>query len=210
MSSEAMLYNTLPGSKVECLLCAHKCVIPASTRGICGVRENIGGKLFTLADEGVVASNVDPIGKKPLYHFLPGSNSYSIAAAGCNFKCGFCQNWQISQAIAKGYEVRARRMSPEDIVDAAKRSGCASISYTYTEPTVFFELAHNTAKLARKEELRNVFVTNGYMSREALDLIKPYLDAANVDLKSFSDHFYKKYCAARLEPVLDTIRYMKE
>ena len=159
----------------------------------------------------LIAANIDPIEKKPLYHFLPGSISYSIATIGCNFKCGFCQNWQISQAsIKEGESAPGREAMPEQIVEAAKKSNCQSISYTYTEPTIYFEYAYDTARLARQAGLSNVFVTNGYMTRQALETIKPYLDAANVDLKSFRDESYKNMCKARLQPVLDTIAAMKE
>jgi pyruvate formate lyase activating enzyme len=158
----------------------------------------------------VIAANIDPIEKKPLYHFLPGSRSYSVATIGCNFKCGFCQNWQISQESAKeGYSNSHREVSPRQVVEAAVKNHCRSISYTYTEPTIFFEFAFDTAQLAKEAGLYNVFVTNGYMTRQALETIRPYLTAANVDLKSFSDASYKKNCKASLQPVLDTISAMK-
>lgn len=206
---EAMLYEKLENKAVRCLLCAHQCKIASSKYGFCGVRQNRDGKLYTLVYAEVIASHVDPIEKKPLYHFLPGSASYSVATIGCNFKCGFCQNWQISQISKRnGGIFDANTLPPEDAVRQAKKNECLSISYTYTEPTIFFEYAYDTAKLAREAGLYNVFVTNGYMSKEALDEIKPYLNAANVDLKSFSDEFYKNNCKARLRPVLDSIAYM--
>ncbi|MBU1146830.1 MAG: AmmeMemoRadiSam system radical SAM enzyme, partial [Candidatus Omnitrophica bacterium] len=190
---------------VRCNLCSHRCVIAPDKFGICGVRQNQGGKLFTLVYADVIASHVDPIEKKPIYHFLPGTFSYSIATIGCNFKCAFCQNWQISQARdIHGYE-----LEPEKVIKEAKRTGCKSISYTYTEPTIFFEYAYDTARLAKEAGLSNIFVTNGYMTEEALKTIRPYLDAANVDLKSFREDFYKNMCQAHLEPVLNSIRAMK-
>jgi pyruvate formate lyase activating enzyme len=177
--------------------------------GVCGVRENRDGVFVTHAYGNTVAEHIDPIEKKPLYHFLPGTKTYSIATIGCNFKCGFCQNWQISQQSFRDGDARAHQESPpEAIVQRALESGCQSISYTYTEPTIFFEYAYDTAKLAKKAGLSNIFVTNGYMTGEALDMIAPYLDAANIDLKAFSGAFYKSTCHATLQPVLDTIREM--
>jgi pyruvate formate lyase activating enzyme len=211
MTREAMLWEPLEGGKVACRLCAHRCVVAPGNQGVCAVRENRGGRLETLVYGEVVAAHVDPIEKKPLYHFLPGSKALSIATAGCNFHCDFCQNWQISQAPRrKGGGLAGEPFPPEEIVRAAVDQDCRSISYTYTEPTVFFEYAYETAKLAREAGLLNNFVTNGYMTGEALETIAPYLDAANVDLKSFKDETYKKVCGARLEPVLDSIRLMRK
>jgi pyruvate formate lyase activating enzyme len=211
MEKEAMLYRTSSSQKVSCFLCHHNCEIVPSKFGICGVRQNRGGKLYTQVYGNIIAAQVDPIEKKPLYHFLPGSTSFSVATIGCNFRCPFCQNWQISQA-SKGKESLAagQECLPQEVVRAAKKHGCKSISYTYTEPTIYFEYAYDTAKLAKKDELTNVFVTNGYMSQDALEMIKPYLDACNVDLKAFSENFYKEMCGARLQPVLDSIRWMKD
>jgi len=208
MIKEAMLYEKLDDGKVHCYLCSHHCKILPGKFGICGVRKNRDGKLYTHVYGEVIASHIDPIEKKPLYHFLPGSSSYSIATIGCNFKCPFCQNWQISQAI-KGNKDSGADLSPEEVVTQAKKNNCKSISYTYTEPTIFFEYAFDTAKLAKERGLYNNFVTNGYMTEEALEKIKPYLDACNVDLKSFSEDFYRKMCKANLEPVLNSIKAMK-
>ena len=210
MIKEAMLYERLDGQKVQCSLCAHCCRIAPANFGICGVRENKDGKLCTHVYGKVIASHVDPIEKKPLYHFLPGSDSYSIATVGCNFKCLFCQNWQISQAGKKGEDNPGYELSPEEVVKNAKKNNCRSISYTYTEPTIFFEYAYECARLAREEGLYNNFVTNGYMTENSLETIRPYLDACNVDLKSFSEDFYKRMCQARLEPVLHSIKIMKK
>jgi pyruvate formate lyase activating enzyme len=211
MIKEALFWEKLDENRGQCHLCAHECRIPESKFGICGVRQNIRGVLHTMVYADVIAANIDPIEKKPLYHFLPGSLSYSIATIGCNFKCGFCQNWQISQAsIKEGGTVSRHQMTPEQVVESAKKNNCSSISYTYTEPTIFFEYAYDTARLAKKAGLSNVFVTNGYMTRQALETIKPYLDAANVDLKSFREGSYLKNCKARLQPVLATIAAMKE
>jgi pyruvate formate lyase activating enzyme len=211
MTREAMLWSPTEGGRVECRLCSHRCVIAPGKSGVCGVRENRAGRLVTLVYGEVVAAHVDPIEKKPLYHFLPGSKALSIATAGCNFRCGFCQNWQISQAPRrKGGGVAGEPFAPAAVVRAALDQDCRSISYTYTEPTIFFEYAFDTAKLAREAGLANSFVTNGYMTAEALGTIRPYLDAANVDLKAFQDETYKKICGARLEPVLESIRLMRE
>jgi pyruvate formate lyase activating enzyme len=211
MMKEAMLYKALPENKVSCFLCSHLCEIADSKFGICGVRQNKEGKLYTHVYGEVIAAHVDPIEKKPLYHFLPGTTSFSIATIGCNFRCPFCQNWQISQASKRKDEgLRGQKLSPEDVVLAAKNYGCKSISYTYTEPTIFFEYAYDTAKLAKEEGLANIFVTNGFMTAEALETIKPYLDACNVDLKSFREEFYKKICKAQLQPVLESIRLIKK
>jgi pyruvate formate lyase activating enzyme len=210
MIREAMLWDPLEGGKVRCRLCAHRCVIAAGKQGVCNVRENRDGRLETLVYGEVVAAHVDPIEKKPFYHFLPGSKALSVATAGCNFRCGFCQNWQISQAPRrKGGGIAGEPFPPADVVRAALDQDCRSISYTYTEPTVFFEYAYDTAKLAREAGLLNNFVTNGFMTLEALEAIAPYLDAANVDLKAFEEGTYKKVCGARLEPVLESIRSMR-
>lgn len=211
MKKEAMLYEKTGDNNVHCFLCAHHCKISDSQFGICGVRQNVDGVLYTLVFGEVIASHVDPIEKKPLYHFLPGSTSFSIATIGCNFKCGFCQNWQISQASKRDGDVfGGDLLIPGDVVKEAKRYKCPSISYTYTEPTIFFEYAYDTARLAREAGMKNVFVTNGFMTQEAIHTIKPYLDAANVDLKGFRDEFYIKVCKARLQPVLDSIKLMHE
>lgn len=210
MIKEAMLYEKLDEGKVRCFLCSHNCRIAPRKFGICGVRKNKDGTLYTHVYGEVIASHVDPIEKKPLYHFLPGTSSFSIATVGCNFKCSFCQNWRISQASKQGDESSGYELMPEEAVREAKKNNCKSISYTYTEPTIFFEYAYETAKLAKKAGLYNVFVTNGYMTEEALLEIRPYLDACNVDLKSFSEDYYKNMCGARLKPVLDSIKIMKK
>jgi len=207
---EAMFYEKLDGNVVKCNLCNHRCSrITNSKRGICGVRENRDGTLYSLVYGKAVARATDPIEKKPLFHFLPGSKAYSIATAGCNFRCSNCQNFEISQMPRERNVIIGEDVTPEEIVAAAKQYKCESIAYTYTEPTIFFEYAYDTAKLASKEGIKNVFVTNGYITEEALVEIKPYLDAANIDLKSFSDDFYRKNCGARLSPVLDSIKVHK-
>jgi len=207
---EALLWEHFKGLTVRCILCSHRCIIKDGDRGICGVRENRSGTLTTLVYGKLVARNIDPIEKKPLFHFLPGSRSYSIATVGCNFKCRFCQNAAIAQ-MPSDYNGRivGDTVTPEAVVADAKRTKCRSISYTYTEPTIFFEFAYDTAKAAHGEGIRNVFVTNGYMTPEAVQMIHPYLDAANVDLKAYTDGFYKKQCGARLEPVKEALNTLK-
>ncbi|MDP2940323.1 MAG: AmmeMemoRadiSam system radical SAM enzyme [Candidatus Omnitrophota bacterium] len=209
MLKEALLYKKLEDEKVSCYLCSHHCLILDGRFGICGVRENKEGTLFTHAYGSVIAAHIDPIEKKPLFHVMPGSMSFSIAAIGCNFRCGFCQNWQISQKQeAQNLGLVPQAMEPLEVVKLARKAGCESISYTYTEPSIFFEYALEIAKLAKEQGLLNIFVTNGYMTKEALEMIKPYLDAANVDLKFFKDDSYKKVCNARLFPVLESIKLM--
>ncbi|MBD3413958.1 MAG: AmmeMemoRadiSam system radical SAM enzyme [Candidatus Aminicenantes bacterium] len=211
MIQKAYLYHKFNDDKVQCDLCSHRCQIFPSKFGFCGVRKNKKGELYTLVYGELIAVHVDPIEKKPLYHFLPGTSAFSIATIGCNFRCEFCQNWQISQASKRQEQVFSKKtFTPKEIVTEAKKSGCQSISYTYTEPTIFFELAYDTAQIAKEQGLANTFVTNGYMTREALEKIHPYLDACNVDLKSFREEFYIKTCQARLQPVLDSIENMKE
>ena len=211
MEREAMFFEKKEDNAVECRLCPHNCTIREEKYGICNVRQNVNGILYTRAYGNPVALHVDPIEKKPLYHFLPGTLSYSVATMGCNFKCGFCQNWQISQIEdAEKNRTPLSLVMPREIVEEAEKHGCKSIAYTYTEPTIFFEYAYDTAVPAHEKGLKNIFVTNGYISEEPLREIAPYLDAANVDLKSFRDDYYKKICKARLQPVLDTIRHMKK
>jgi pyruvate formate lyase activating enzyme len=206
---EAMLYEKRAGEQVQCYLCHHRCVIGEGKSGICQVRVNRSGTLFSLVYGRAVAENVDPIEKKPLFHVRPGSLSYSIATCGCNFRCLHCQNHEISQMPRDRGQITGWELSPEDVVRKAMGAGCTSVSYTYTEPTIYLEYALDIARLARAQGLLNVFVTNGYMTEEALDALHPYLDAANVDLKAATDDFYKRICGARVEPVKASIRKMR-
>ena len=207
---EAYLYEKLENDKVRCVLCSHNCLIKNGGKGLCGVRENRSGTLFSLVYGKVIANHCDPIEKKPLFHFLPGTHSYSIATVGCNFKCLFCQNADISQMPTDHDRIMGQDMSPDRIVDEALSTRSATISYTYTEPTIFYELAVDTARLAVSKGIKNVFVSNGYMTAQCLQDIFPDLHAANVDLKAFSDKFYKEQCGAKLGPVLNTLETMKE
>lgn len=207
---EALLYDRLDDSAVSCRLCAHRCRIPEGRRGLCGVRENRSGTLYSLVYGKAIALNADPIEKKPLFHFLPGTRALSVATAGCNLTCRHCQNADISQSPRENGKIPGQEISPAELVKMARGEGCRTIAYTYTEPTVFFEYALDTARRAAEEGIKNIFVTNGYMTGEALEMIAPVLDAANVDLKSFRDEFYREVCGARLAPVLETIEKMPE
>ncbi len=208
---EAVLYKQLDGGAVSCLLCGHRCTIQEGKTGICGVRQNQQGTLYTLVYDKIIASHVDPIEKKPFYHVLPGTLSYSIATVGCNFHCLHCQNASIAQ-LPRDHpgNIPGDAATPQEIVETALRHTCRSIAYTYTEPTIFFELACDTARLAHEQGLKNLFVTNGYMTPEALEFIAPYLDGANIDLKGFDDQWYRKVCGGRLDVVKATIQGMRE
>lgn len=202
----AKFWEATEAGKVRCNLCRFHCTIAAGRRGRCGVRENREGALYSLVYGYAVAENVDPIEKKPLYHFHPGSRSLSLATVGCNFHCLHCQNSDISQWPHQRSGIPGTELSPQDVVRHAIESKAASIAYTYTEPTIFFEYAFDTAVEARKAGIKNVFVTNGYTTTEALESIAPYLDAANVDLKGFSDKAYRDVTGASLDGVLDCLR----
>ncbi len=206
---EAMFYEKLDEGKVKCHLCCHYCVIKPGKRGRCAVRENRDGTLFSLVYGKIIAGHTDPVEKKPLFHFHPGSRSYSIATMGCNFRCLHCQNYEISEYPKVHSDIAGEDMTPEDVVNEAEKMGCRSIAYTYTEPTIFMEFAYDCARLAHERGIKNVFVSNGYTSPEAAREFAPYLDANNIDLKG-DDGFYKKVVGARLQPVLDTIKLMKQ
>ncbi|MCB9293237.1 MAG: AmmeMemoRadiSam system radical SAM enzyme [Lewinellaceae bacterium] len=219
---EAILYEPMARQAVRCTACRIRCVIKPGGAGVCGVRQNKDGKLCLLVYGKASAVNIDPIEKKPLYHFLPGSRIFSIGTIGCNFACSFCQNWDISQRARTlreqlmkekhiediGLEVGqyGYELPPERVVKLCLEKKVPSIAYTYNEPVIFFEYLHDISTLARQHGIRTVFMSNGYESEEALDLAGGYLDAMNIDLKSFRDAFYKKVCKARLQPVLDTIQ----
>lgn len=206
---EAGFYEKISDGKVKCFLCSQYCTIPPGKRGICAVRENRDGSLYSLVYGKVIAKHIDPIEKKPLFNFHPGSRSYSIATVGCNFRCMHCQNFDISQYPREHPDIPGEDMTPEEVVGEAEKTGCISISYTYTEPTIFLEFAYDCARLAHEKGIKNVFVSNGYTSPEATRLMAPYLDGNNIDLKG-DDNFYKRIAGAKLQPVLDTIKLMKE
>ncbi len=203
---EARFWERAEDGKVRCGLCRFRCLIGRDQRGVCGVRENREGTLYTLVYGRSVAENVDPIEKKPLYHLLPGSLSFSVATVGCNFRCLHCQNHEISQWSRNHSDIPGQELPPGEIVRRAQAAGCRSIAYTYTEPTVYFEYAYDTAVLARKAGLKNVFVSNGYTTSEALETIAPFLDGANIDLKGFSERFYREITGATLQGVLATLK----
>jgi len=205
---EAMHYKKINGNVVQCVLCPWYCTMRNRERGKCGVRENREGKLYSLVYARPCSANVDHIEKKPLYHFLPGSKSYSIGTVGCNLFCKFCQNHSTSKA--KPEDVLSMKMEPEQVVNNAVKSKCQSISYTYNEPTIFYEYVYEIVKIAKKRKLKNVMVTNGYINEKPLKELYKYIAAANVDLKGFSENFYKKLCGVRLEPVLHSLKLMKK
>jgi pyruvate formate lyase activating enzyme len=209
-ASPAVLGVAEADGAVRCIACAHRCLIRPGRAGICHVRENRDGALVSLVFGQAVAANADPIEKKPLFHVYPGSVAYSIATPGCNFHCLHCQNWAISQAGRDGLAVRSFDLPPARVVAEALAAESRSIAYTYTEPTVFIEYVLETARLAREAGLANVLVTNGYQTPEALDLLGPLVAAANVDLKSFDDRFYRRVVGAKLAPVLSTLVGMRE
>ncbi|MDD3488038.1 MAG: AmmeMemoRadiSam system radical SAM enzyme [Candidatus Pacebacteria bacterium] len=214
---KAILYKKLADNKVQCLACSHKCIINEEQTGICGVRQNKQGDLYLLVYNKPISVNIEPIEKKPLFHFLPGEKIFSLGTIGCNFGCEFCQNWEISQLPKTidtirqtGYERQQETWTPETIVQYCLESKIPMIAYTYNEPTIWTEYAYEIMKLAKEKGIKNVWVSNGFMSQETLDLISPYLDAINIDLKSFSEDFYKNICKARLEPVKENIKKIYE
>ena len=205
---EAKYYKQLEDERVECLLCPRGCKVADLERGYCGVRENRKGKYYTLIHSRVCAANVDPIEKKPLFHYLPGTKAFSIATAGCNIECKFCQNWQISQFRPE--QVDNLKLSPEDVVSQAKNTDCLTIAYTYTEPVIFYEYMHDTALEANKAGIGSVMISNGYIKNEPLVNLCKQLSAVKIDFKAFSEKFYKETCNGELKPVLDTLLTLKE
>jgi len=207
---KALCFETADKNRVRCNLCRHSCIITDGGRGVCRVRENRDGILYSLASGLIVAEQNDPVEKKPLYHVLPGSRCYSVASVGCNFHCKHCQNATIAQYDDQGTgRIPGQLIPPDEAVRRALQGGCRSIAYTYTEPTVWFEYALTTARLAAEAGLYNIFVTNGYITSAALAMITPVLHAANIDLKGFSDDFYRRVCGAQLKNVLEGIREYK-
>lgn len=212
-SHPARLWKPLKNGAVQCRLCSHFCAIKPGERGICAVRENRDGELVTLVYGLPAAINADPVEKKPLYHFLPGTRTFSLGTMGCNLSCSFCQNAGLSQPPRLGREIRGHRLGPQALVDTALESGCKSMAYTYSEPTIFFELVEDTARLALAKGLKNILVTNGFMSPDCLEALGPAgtgcIQAANVDIKAFTETFYKEQCGARLAPVLENLKHMR-
>ncbi|MBN2782502.1 MAG: AmmeMemoRadiSam system radical SAM enzyme [Campylobacterales bacterium] len=208
LDNNAWLSKKLSNGKVLCEVCSQSCVLGDGEYGKCGVRCVVDGELKLLVYSLAAALNVDPVEKKPMFHFLPNSKAFSIGTVGCNFSCTFCQNHEISQYPKEhNHNVTGRKVSPKQIVELALEYGCKSIAYTYNEPVVFFEYTYDTAKIARENGLKNIYVTSGYETHKAIDVIAPYLDGMNIDIKSFSNDFYKNICGARLDPVLETVLY---
>lgn len=207
---ESRLYKIIDNECIQCEACAHGCKLKSGQTGICGVRKNQDGKLYSLVYGKAIATHVDPIEKKPLFHFLPGSKAFSIATVGCNMHCHNCQNAEISQMPKDQGRIMGSPFAPEEVVQSAKETGCQTIAFTYTEPAVYWDYAFDIAQLSVEQNLKNIFVTNGYLSEKSLAAIAPYLHGANVDLKAFTDASYRSICGARLQPVLDTIYRMHE
>lgn len=207
---ESYFYRQLDKNRVQCRTCGNFCLLESGATGLCGVRRNIEGILCSLTYGRAAVLNLDPIEKKPLFHFLPGSQTLSLGTVGCPFKCKNCQNWQISQDPKTGRPIEGRGLSPSEVVTTARQYQTPSISYTYTDVTAFLEYALDTMKEAQHYGIKNCFVSQGYMTVDSIDGTVPYLDAINIDLKSFSEEFYRQNCDGRLQPVLDTARRMKE
>mgnify|MGYP002640350278 CR=1 FL=1 len=208
MSAYAWLSKKLSTGKILCEACSQACVLDEGEYGVCSVRKVESGELKLLVYGLAAAVNVDPVEKKPMFHFLPQSKAFSIGTVGCNFSCKFCQNYSISQYPKEhNHEIVGNELSPQRIVELSIEHGCDSIAYTYNEPIIFFEYTFDTAKLAHEKGLKNIYVTSGYETHKAIDLLAPYLDGMNIDIKSFSNDFYKEICGAKLKPVLETVKY---
>ena len=204
----AWLSKMLSSGKILCEACSQACILAEGEYGVCGVRKVEDGKLQLLVYGLAAALNIDPVEKKPMFHFLPNSKVFSFGTLGCNFSCTFCQNHTISQYPKEhNYDIKGQKLSPLRAVELALEQGCTSIAYTYNEPVVFFEYSYETAKLAHENGLKNIYVTSGYETQKAIDLLEPYIDGMNIDIKSFSNDFYKEICGARLKPVLESVMY---
>lgn len=205
---EAMFYNTLGGNAVQCRICPKGCTVRSGERGFCRSRENRGGKYYTLIYGSAAAVNIDPVEKKPLFHFMPGARTFSFGTAGCNFHCKHCQNWELAQARPE--DVHSRHLPPARIVSESRRLQCPIIAYTYTEPVAFYEYMHDTAMEGHKAGLRSVMISNGYINREPMTQLLRHLDAVKVDWKGITEEFYREYCEGTLQPVLNTMGRVKE
>lgn len=206
--TEARHYEKLPHKKIKCVLCPRECIIDDLERGYCGVRENRGGTYYTLVHSRPCSANIDPIEKKPLFHFLPGSQAFSIATVGCNVECKFCQNWEISQMRPE--QARSFDLPPEAVAELAHERGCSSIAYTYTEPVVFQEYMYDCAVAGKKHGVRSVMISNGIINPEPMEQLCSVLDAVKIDLKAFRQKFYTELVAGQLQPVLDTLILLKK
>jgi len=205
---EAMYYEVLANNMVQCNLCPNRCILSEGQIGTCKARKNVGGKLYSMVYGNIASFHIDPIEKKPLFHFLPGTMAYSLATTGCNLQCKFCQNWQISQVFP--WEIDTKQMSPEQVVEDALKSGAESIAFTYTEPTIFYEYMLDIAKLAKEKGLKTAVISAGYINEEPLKNLLPYIDAYKIDFKGFSDEFYQKLTNGRLDPVLEAMKIVKD
>lgn len=205
---EGSFYQKLDQQAVQCQICPRACLIPLGRRGYCQTRENRNGRLYTLVYAKPVSIHIDPIEKKPLFHFFPSTTAYSVATAGCNLKCKFCQNWEISQSRPE--ELDYLYLEPKDLVERVKESGSPTIAYTYNEPTVFYEYMLETARLAREQGIKNIMHSNGFINEEPLKALAQYLDAANIDLKGFSDEYYAEISEGSLAPVLNSLKVLKK
>jgi len=205
---KAKFFEKLAEKKIVCKLCPHECRVADLERGTCGVRENRGGEYYTLVYGNPCSANVDPIEKKPLYHYLPATKSFSIATAGCNFVCTFCQNWEISQKRPE--QVRSMNIPPAKLVTLAKQYGCRTIAHTYTEPVVFYEYMFDAAVEGKKRAVPNVMISNGYIQEKPMRQLSKVIGAVKIDLKAFSDKFYQEMCKGTLRPVLDTLTVLKD
>lgn len=204
----AKYYEKSGGEMVRCNLCPNRCILSEGQIGACRARKNIGGELYSMVYGNVAAAHIDPIEKKPLYHVLPGTKTYSISTTGCNLQCKFCQNWQIAQVFP--WDIQSTKMTPQQIVEEALKSGAQSIAYTYTEPTVFYEYMFDTTKLAHEAGLKNVVISAGYINPEPLRELLPYIDAYKIDFKGFDDRFYQEMTQGRVGPVLEAMKVIKE
>ncbi len=205
---KAILWEKADNESVKCNLCAHRCLIPKGQQSRCTGRTNCAGELISTCYEDICSAAVDPVEKKPLFHFMPGSKVMSIATPGCNFRCDFCQNWQISMPRPGSLPLsKDCTLTPHQVVESALANRCTAIAYTYTEPTIFMELASDCGELAHMHNMKNIFVSNGYMTPEAAEYASGFLDAINIDLKSYTDGFYRNFCKGKLEPVLETLKY---
>ena len=207
---QASYYSKLKNNVMKCELCPRLCTIKEGGLGLCRTRKNIKGELYSLVYARPCSVHVDPIEKKPLYHFMPGARAFSIATVGCNFFCSFCQNWQISKAGAENIDKQHDELLPEQVVELCKKSNCNIISYTYTEPTIFYEYMLEIVKLAKKAGIKNTIVSNGFVNEAPLKELCKLIDGANIDLKGFTDEFYQKVCKGKLEPVLKSLKILKQ
>lgn len=207
MEKEALFWESKENN-VHCKLCPKNCFIKPEEYGQCRARKNVNGKLYSMVYAKPCSVAVDPVEKKPLFHFLPGKGVYSIGTSGCNLRCQYCQNWEISQSYPE--EIHAQSLESKELVKEAQNNACDMIAYTYTEPTIFYEYVYDTAELGRKVGLKNIMVTNGYIQKEPAEKLYPLIDGANIDLKGFSEEFYKEICGAALQPVLETIKRAKQ